>query len=95
MIFLIYIADLKLIPVKVTVHSSCYGSGELSTSLSPVRGKAIGARKSSLFCVGPLVIVIHVMCCEALHKSPTSKTSVGLETLTKSWVGLLLLVLYC
>jgi hypothetical protein len=27
MIFLIYIADLKLIPVKVTVHSSCYSSG--------------------------------------------------------------------
>ena len=42
--------------------------------------------KSSLFCGGPLVIVIYVMCCEELYKSPTSKTSVGLETLTKSWV---------
>jgi hypothetical protein len=42
--------------------------------------------KSSLFCGGPLVIAMYVMCCEALHKSPTSKTSVWLETLTKSWV---------
>ena len=36
--------------------------------------------------IPPLVIVIYVMCCEALHKISTSKTSVELETLIKSWV---------
>jgi len=52
MIFLIYIADLKLIPVKVTVHSSCYSSGELSTSLSPVRGISHWCREEQLILRG-------------------------------------------